>query len=103
MALIRIWVYSRDWGKRSQTELSITVKSVLVFLVCCDPDKRATAYGHMQVLANLFLIDFSYEMGAAMSSESVWSRLSMSLPWFLLYYCISMVGTSWVQIPWTTN
>lgn len=69
MALIRIWVYSRGWGKRSQIELSITVESVLLFLAYCDPDKQTTTYGHMQVLANLFLIDFSYEMGAEMSSE----------------------------------
>lgn len=68
MALIRIWVYSRGWGK-SQIELSITVESVLLVLAYCDPEKQTTTYGHMQVLANLFFIDFSYEMGAVMSSE----------------------------------
>ena len=68
MALIRIWVYSRGWGK-SQILLSITVESVLLVLAYCDPEKQTTTYGHMQVLANLFFIDFSYEMGAVMSSE----------------------------------
>ena len=44
-------------------------ESVLLVLAYCDPEKQTTTYGHMQVLANLFFIDFSYEMGAVMSSE----------------------------------
>lgn len=55
-------------------------ESVLLFLVCCDPDKRVTTYGHMQVLANLFLIDFSYKTGAAMGPQNLSEAGYMSLP-----------------------
>lgn len=71
MALIRIWNSSRGWGERSQTELCITVKSVLLLITCCDLDKWVTTHCYVQVLPNMILIVCSCKMGAVMSSESL--------------------------------